>query len=122
MKKHSILSEILNCSWLQSSNLRLLYFLSPGLIADKLGSYQFAFYAAGSLILISGAVQFLLLCFKSTAKGKQTQRQLVTMVTSEKLGNMTGECTDNKEYLASLYVQSALEKNNGKTPLVQAFN
>ena len=34
---------------------------------------------------------------------------------------MTGECTDNKEYLASLYVQSALEKNNGKTPLVQAF-
>lgn len=93
-----------------------------GLIADKLGSYQFAFYAAGSLILISGAVQFLLLCFKSTAKGKQTQRQLVTMVTSEKLGNMTGECTDNKEYLASLYVQSALEKNNGKTPLVQAFN
>ena len=43
------------------------------------------------------------------------------MVTSEKLGNMTGECTD-KEYLASLYVQSALEKNNGKTPLVQAFN
>ena len=35
---------------------------------------------------------------------------------------MTGECTDNKEYLASLYVQSALEKNNGKTPLVQAFN
>lgn len=44
------------------------------------------------------------------------------MVTSEKLGNMTGECTDHTEYLASLYVQSALEKNSGKTPLVQAFN
>ena len=44
------------------------------------------------------------------------------MVTSEKLGNMTVECTGNKEYLASLYVQSALEKKNGKTPLVQAFN
>lgn len=44
------------------------------------------------------------------------------MVTSERLGNMTGECTDHKEYLASLYVQSKVEKSNGKTTLVQALN
>ena len=75
-------------------------------MSDKLGSYEFAFYATGSMILISGAVQFLLLCFKPTVETKQTQRQLVSMEDSQKLGETNLEST-----LGSNHVQSASVQN-----------
>ncbi|KAL9954165.1 hypothetical protein ACROYT_G041666 [Oculina patagonica] len=84
-----------------------------GLIADKLASYEYAFYTAGSMMLFSGAVQFLLICFKSTANETKREEINAPMVldseeTSEQSHNKEN---DHKEYLAGLYVESTLRKN-----------
>ena len=88
----------------------------PGLIADKLGSYEFAFYAAGSMILVSGAVQFLLLCFKNPT----TRRELVIMVDPEQT-SAKNPCKDHKKYLASLYVESTMRKNSANNASTESM-
>lgn len=91
-------------------------------MADKLGSYEFAFYAAGSVMLLSAAVQFLTLCFKSVSDGvDQTQRELVYLAGPEKTSENNIEYSDHKEHLASLYVESVLTKNIVKSASVESM-
>ena len=82
-----------------------------GLIADKLASYEFAFYTAGSMMLFSGAVQFLLLCFKA----HETKRVEISaeMVAESEETSKQKQYQENhhKEYLARLYVESTLRKD-----------
>ena len=85
-----------------------------GLIADKLASYEFAFYTAGSMMLFSAAVQFLLICFKSTAN--ETKREEINVAISTDSSEEMSEQSqhkenDHKEYLSRLYVESTLRKN-----------
>ena len=84
-----------------------------GLIADKLASYEFAFYTAGSMMLFSAAVQFLLICFKSTAN--ETKREEINVSISTDSEEMSEQSqhkeNDHKEYLSRLYVESTLRKN-----------
>ena len=110
-----ILATPLNTITFLSHFKGLMICFFPGLIADKLGSYEFAFYAAGSMILLSGAVQFLLLCFKNP-----TQREHVIMVDPEKT-SAKNPCKDHKEYLASLYVESTMRKNNAKNASIESM-
>ena len=42
----------------------LVIFLSSGLMADKLGSYDGAFYMAGSVVIFAAGIPFLLLFTK----------------------------------------------------------
>lgn len=64
-------------------------------------------------MLLSGAVQFLLFCFKSTASGSKREELNVRMVTDSE--GMSEESqykeNDHKEYLSGLYVDSTLRKN-----------
>lgn len=89
-------------------------------MADKLGSYEFAFYAAGSLMLLSGAVQFLMLCIKSSVNADQTRRELVSMVDPQSTSE-NNQDKDHKEYLSSLYVESTLRKNDKKSASVESM-
>ena len=89
-------------------------------MADKLGSYEFAFYAAGSLMLLSGAVQFLSLCVKSSVNADQTHRELVSMVDPQSTSE-NNQDKDHKEYLSSLYVESTLRKNDKKSASVESM-
>ena len=86
-------------------------FCISGLMADKLGSYEFAFYAAGSLMLLSAAVQFLMLCVKPSVKADQTRRELVSMEADPESTSENNQDRDHKEYLSRLYVDSTLRKN-----------
>ena len=86
----------------------MLVFFRLGLIADKLGSYEFAFYAAGAMMLLSSAVQFLLLCFKSHVEGNRTRKELVSVENPKKTSEIRSPCKDHKEHLVSLYLESAL--------------
>ena len=84
-----------------------------GLIADKHASYEFAFYTAVSIMVFSGAVQFLLICFKSTANEAKSKEVNASMVKdSEETSEQSQDKeNDHKEYLARLYVESTLRKN-----------
>jgi len=93
--------------------MQFLLISSPGLIADKLASYEFAFYTAGSMMLLSAAVQFFLFCFKSTASGTKRVELEARMVTdSEGMSEKSQyKENDHKEYLSGLYVDSTLTNN-----------
>lgn len=84
-----------------------------GLIADKLASYEFAFYAAGSMMLLSGTVQFFLFCFKATASETKREELNERMVTDSEGMGEKGQYKENdhKEYLSGLYIDSSLTKN-----------
>ena len=65
------------------------------------------------MMLLSGTVQFFLLCFKATASETKREELSERMVTD--LGGM-GEKgqykeNDHKEHLSGLYVDSTLRKN-----------
>lgn len=64
-------------------------------------------------MLLSGAVQFLLFCFKATASGSKREELNVRMVPD--LEGMSEKSqykeSDHKEYLSGLYVDSTLRKN-----------
>ena len=91
-------------------------FFFVGFIADELASYRFAFYTAGSMFLLSGAVQMILICFKSPVNETNTELNTAVTVTVVTDSEETGvenqyEESDHKEYLARLYVKSMLKKN-----------
>ena len=92
-----------------------------GLIADKLASYEYAFYTAGSMMLLSGAVQFILLCFKSKTKRELVNASMV--VDSEEISENSQykETDDHKEYLGRLYVESTLRKNCKNSASVESM-
>ena len=64
------------------------------------------------MMLLSGAVQFCLFCFKSTAS--ETKREeltcIATMVADSEIQSHCKE-NDHKEQLSELYIDSALRKN-----------
>ena len=58
------------------------YYISvaTGFLADKLGSYQPAFYFSGALTIAGSAIPFLLLCVKNSADGPAMERTELTQV------------------------------------------
>lgn len=97
-----------------------------GFIADQLASYKFAFYTIGSLILLSAAIQMLLICFESPfnkTKGDSDAAVTVKVVTVSE--NICTESQhgkpDDKELLGGLYVKSLLKKNSNISASVESI-
>ena len=102
----------------------ILFFV--GFIADQLASYKFAFYTIGSLILLSAAIQMLLICFESPVnktKGDSDAAVTVKVVTvSENICTESQQGKpDDKELLGGLYVKSLLKKNSNISASVESI-
>ncbi|PFX21885.1 monocarboxylate transporter 10-like [Stylophora pistillata] len=97
-----------------------------GFIADQLASYKFAFYTAGSLNLLSAAIQMLLVCFEPPVKesdGESNTALTIKVVTvSEKVcKERQHEKADHKELLGGLYVKSLLKKSSSISASVESI-
>ena len=65
------------------------------------------------MMLLSGAVQFSLFCFKSTASGPKRVELNARMLTdsAEMSAKSQYKENDHKEYLSGLYIDSTSRKN-----------
>lgn len=65
------------------------------------------------MMFFSGAVQFLLICFKSTANETKREEINAPMTADSEEMSEQSQCKENdyKEYLGGLYVESTLRKN-----------